>query len=164
MTAGDHTWNGSLFRALKWLHWRSLPAVSFAAHGESAIRNCTWCHGGSAQGYSPAPRLAGQRAIYIEQQLASFATHARRSLFEAIHVGRSSQSQPAGGTCLVGLFLQSAAPRGRRWKPRTRGAGRGHLSTRHARGKYCRLCSLPRPKRRRRRHDSSNRRARLHLS
>jgi cytochrome c553 len=47
-------------------------------HSESlAVRNCTWCHGTSAQGYTPAPRLAGQRSQYIESQLASFRTHAR---------------------------------------------------------------------------------------
>ena len=52
----------------------SLAASAFTAHAETAmVRNCTWCHGGSAQGYSPAPRLAGQRATYIEQQLVSFA-------------------------------------------------------------------------------------------
>jgi cytochrome c553 len=47
-------------------------------HSESlAVRNCTWCHGTSAQGYTPAPRLAGQRSQYLESQLASFRTHAR---------------------------------------------------------------------------------------
>src|ERR1700687_55643 len=58
-------------------------AVSaLAGHAESlAIRNCTWCHGGSAQGYTPAPRLAGQRPGYIEQQLISFADHARDAPF-----------------------------------------------------------------------------------
>jgi cytochrome c553 len=56
----------------------SLIASAFASHAESAmVRNCTWCHGGSAQGYSPAPRLAGQRAPYIFQQLAGFAHHTR---------------------------------------------------------------------------------------
>lgn len=34
--------------------------------GESAaVRNCTWCHGAGAQGYTVAPRLAGQRPQYI---------------------------------------------------------------------------------------------------
>ena len=41
-----------------------------------AVRNCNWCHGGSAQGYMPAPRLAGQRPQYLEKELADF--HARR--------------------------------------------------------------------------------------
>jgi cytochrome c553 len=47
-----------------------------AGHAESpAVRNCTWCH--SSQGYAPAPRLAGQRYQYLENQLASFHSHAR---------------------------------------------------------------------------------------
>ena len=45
------------------------------------VRNCTWCHGGSAQGYGTAPRLAGQRAAYIEKQLASFREHSRDAPF-----------------------------------------------------------------------------------
>ena len=45
------------------------------------VRNCTWCHGGSAQGYEPAPRLAGQRPQYIENQLLSFRTHTRDNPF-----------------------------------------------------------------------------------
>jgi cytochrome c553 len=42
-----------------------------------AIRNCTWCHGTSAQGFSTAPRLAGQRHQYIMNQLLSFKRHTR---------------------------------------------------------------------------------------
>jgi cytochrome c553 len=43
----------------------------------ASVRNCTWCHGTSAQGYTVAPRLAGQRAPYIEAQLRSYAAHVR---------------------------------------------------------------------------------------
>ncbi|MDR3469914.1 MAG: c-type cytochrome [Xanthobacteraceae bacterium] len=43
----------------------------------ASIRNCTWCHGTSAQGYTVAPRLAGQQARYLETQLYGFATHRR---------------------------------------------------------------------------------------
>jgi cytochrome c553 len=51
---------------------------AMAGHAESpAVKNCTWCHGTSAQGYTPAPRLAGQRSQYLENQLAGFRTHAR---------------------------------------------------------------------------------------
>lgn len=42
-----------------------------------AVRNCTWCHGATAQGYAPAPRLAGQRPAYIMTQLASFRERGR---------------------------------------------------------------------------------------
>ena len=55
---------------------------SLAGHAEShAIQNCTWCHGTSAQGYLPAPRLAGQRRQYIENQLVGYRKHARDNPF-----------------------------------------------------------------------------------
>src|ERR1039457_664261 len=47
----------------------------------ASIRNCTWCHGESAQGYAPAPRLAGQRHQYTENQLLSFRAHTRDNPF-----------------------------------------------------------------------------------
>jgi len=60
----------------------SIAVSALAAHAESpAVRNCTWCHGASAQGYTPAPQLAGQRSKYIEQQLVSFSERTRDSPF-----------------------------------------------------------------------------------
>ena len=44
---------------------------------ELPVRNCTWCHGTSAQGFSVAPRLAGQRLDYMINQLRSLAAHKR---------------------------------------------------------------------------------------
>ena len=44
---------------------------------DQQVRNCTWCHGTSAQGYYESPRLAGQRADYLVNQLQAFATHKR---------------------------------------------------------------------------------------
>jgi cytochrome c553 len=41
------------------------------------VRNCTWCHGISAQGFATAPRLAGQRDEYTENQLLGFKEHIR---------------------------------------------------------------------------------------
>ncbi len=41
------------------------------------IRNCTWCHGTSGQGFTTAPRLAGQRHQYIMDQLLDFTRHRR---------------------------------------------------------------------------------------
>ena len=46
-----------------------------------AVRNCTWRHGTSAQGFTVAPRLAGQRPQYIENQLRSFHEHTRDEPF-----------------------------------------------------------------------------------
>ena len=59
-----------------------LAIVAFAAGpllaDESVrVRNCTWCHGISAQGFSTAPRLAGQRDEYTENQLLGFKEHIR---------------------------------------------------------------------------------------
>jgi cytochrome c553 len=52
-------------------------ASPLAADESPPVRNCTWCHGPSAQGISTAPRLAGQRDRYIENQLQSFSEHIR---------------------------------------------------------------------------------------
>ncbi|MDR3408097.1 MAG: cytochrome C [Methylovirgula sp.] len=41
------------------------------------VKNCTWCHGPSGQGYSNAPRLAGQQELYLDAQLMNFRTHVR---------------------------------------------------------------------------------------
>lgn len=56
-------------------------AVSSWAGESAAVRNCTWCHGAGAQGYTVAPRLAGQRPQYIMSQIRSFREHARNNPF-----------------------------------------------------------------------------------
>jgi len=58
-----------------------------AGYAESLIvRNCTWCHGGAAQGYTPAPRLAGQRPRYLENQLVNFSDHRRDNPFSKLYM------------------------------------------------------------------------------
>lgn len=42
-------------------------------------RNCSWCHGPSLQGFTTAPRLAGQRRQYLKNQLLSFQAHERNN-------------------------------------------------------------------------------------
>jgi cytochrome c553 len=60
------------------LAWLCSPASSWAGSSiAEGIRNCTWCHGTGAQGYTVAPRLAGQQALYIEAQLRGYAAHIR---------------------------------------------------------------------------------------
>lgn len=56
-------------------------AVPAWAGESAAVRNCTWCHGGSAQGFAAAPRLAGQKPQYIESQIWSFHEHTRDTPF-----------------------------------------------------------------------------------
>src|ERR1700746_2609072 len=46
-----------------------------------AVRNCTWCHGTSAQGYMVAPRLAGQQPAYMLKQIKDLREHTRDNPF-----------------------------------------------------------------------------------
>ncbi|HLJ01614.1 MAG TPA: c-type cytochrome [Bradyrhizobium sp.] len=59
----------------------TVPTASAPAGDSAAVRNCTWCHGTDAQGYTVAPRLAGQRPQYIMSQLQSFHEHTRDNPF-----------------------------------------------------------------------------------
>ena len=62
------------------------------------VRNCTWCHGTSAQGFATAPRLAGQRDQYIESQLLSFSTHSRDNPLSKQYMwGADGKSQSPNG-------------------------------------------------------------------
>jgi cytochrome c553 len=66
----------------------AVVAMSFVAAApvladELAVGNCTWCHGTSAQGFSVAPRLAGQQPDYVVDQLRSFAAHRRDDFLAA---------------------------------------------------------------------------------
>jgi cytochrome c553 len=56
-------------------------ASSLSADERVPVQNCTWCHGTSGQGFSTAPRLAGQRHQYIENQLLDFKAHTRDNPF-----------------------------------------------------------------------------------
>ena len=70
----------------------ALVFISFAAPasagelGNVNTRNCTWCHGASAQGYAPAPRLAGQRRQYLENQLNNFIDRRRDNPFSKLYM------------------------------------------------------------------------------
>jgi cytochrome c553 len=59
----------------------TVSTVSVWAGDSAAVRNCTWCHGTGAQGYTVAPRLAGQRPQYIMSQIRSFHEHTRDNPF-----------------------------------------------------------------------------------
>ena len=65
------TWKSALLALVA-----SIAPVVAAEQG-AAVRNCTWCHGTSGQGYTVAPRLAGQRPLYVEGQIRSFREHVR---------------------------------------------------------------------------------------
>lgn len=84
---------------------------SLAGHAEShAVRNCTWCHGTSAQGYLPAPRLAGQRRQYIENQLAGFMKHARDNPFSKQYMWFATASLDAQTAHDLASYFSKLSP------------------------------------------------------
>ena len=134
---------------------------ALAGHAESpAIRNCTWCHGGSAQGYTPAPRLAGQRLRYIEQQLISFGDHTRDSPFSKQYMwGAAANLSPQAAHDLA-VYFSRLPPRAAYDGDRELVAkGEADLSTGHAGGEYCGVRRLSWPECRGRWCDSSTGRA-----
>lgn len=83
-----------------------LPALAGDAEPTS-VRNCTWCHGASAQGYAPAPRLAGQRPEYTEGQLLSFIKRTRDNPFSRQYMwGAAANLSPSTMHYLAVYFSQ----------------------------------------------------------
>jgi cytochrome c553 len=71
----------------------------------AAVRNCTWCHGTSAQGYTVAPRLAGQRPLYIEGQIRSFREHIRDNPYSRQYMwGATATLGPEAARDLAAYF------------------------------------------------------------
>ena len=69
--------------ALKMALLALVVSIAPVIAGEQAgvVRNCTWCHGTGAQGYTVAPRLAGQRPLYVLKQIKDFHEHIRDNPF-----------------------------------------------------------------------------------
>jgi cytochrome c553 len=91
-----------------------LCSAFFAAtsHAENlAVRNCTWCHGGSANGYSPAPALAGQRPQYVEKQLANFRAHTRDNPFARQYMWGAARNLDAPSVRNLATYFASLPPR-----------------------------------------------------
>ena len=81
-------------------------------HAESlAVRNCTWCHGTSAQGYTPAPRLAGQRYQYIENQLADFHGHTRDNPFSKQYMWGAAANLSARTARDLAMYFSTLPPK-----------------------------------------------------
>jgi cytochrome c553 len=83
-----------------------------AGHAENvAVRNCTWCHGTGAQGYTPAPRLAGQRSQYLENQLAGFRSHARDNPFSKQYMWGAADSLSPQSAHELATYFSTLPPR-----------------------------------------------------
>ena len=83
-----------------------LSMAPVAAWEQTAVvRNCTWCHGTSAQGYTVAPRLAGQRPLYLEGQIRSFREHIRDNPLSRQYMwGAAATVGPEAARDLAGYF------------------------------------------------------------
>jgi cytochrome c553 len=84
-------------------------AVPSWAGDSAGVRNCTWCHGTSAQGYMIAPRLAGQRPQYLESQIRSFHEHTRDNPFSQQYMwGAVAALSPYAARDLANYFATIA--------------------------------------------------------
>ncbi len=79
--------------------------------GGLPVRNCTWCHGVSAQGYTPAPRLAGQRYQYVENQLTSFARHRRDNPFSRMYMWYAAANLNRETAHTLAIYFASLHPK-----------------------------------------------------
>lgn len=82
--------------------------------GETIARNCVMCHGPSYQGYFVAPRLAGQRPQYIENQLHDFLGHKRDNPYSQLYMWRASaklESIDPNGARAVAAYFSTLQPK-----------------------------------------------------
>jgi cytochrome c553 len=77
----------------------------------AGVRNCTWCHGASGQGYMVAPRLAGQRPQYIESQLRSFRTHTRDNPFSKQYMWGAVAALGPNAAHDLAIYFATIAPK-----------------------------------------------------
>jgi cytochrome c553 len=77
-----------------------------------AHRNCIWCHGPSLQGFSTAPRLAGQTPQYIVNQLYDFRDHARDNPLSRQYMWGAAANHLSLQTARnLALYLSTLSPR-----------------------------------------------------
>jgi cytochrome c553 len=86
-------------------------AVPARAGDSAAVRNCTWCHGTSGQGYMVAPRLAGQRPQYIESQIRSFHEHTRDNPFSKQYMWGAVAALGPHAARDLAIYFATIAPR-----------------------------------------------------
>jgi cytochrome c553 len=88
----------------------SAPALA-GEPGNVNIRNCTWCHGPSAQGYLPAPRLAGQKYQYLVNQLRSFRAHGRDNPFSRMYMWPATANVSPHAARYLANYLSALSPK-----------------------------------------------------
>jgi cytochrome c553 len=89
----------------------SIAAASAGDSWHANVRNCTWCHGTSGQGFTTAPRLAGQQPQYIASQLLSFRAHTRDNPFSQQYMWNAAATLDAVEIRDLAAYFASIAPR-----------------------------------------------------
>ncbi len=85
-------------------------AGPLSADDSLPIRNCTWCHGASAQGYTTAPRIAGQTHQYIENSLLGFKTHIRDNPYSKAYMWGASANLTSEAARDFALYFSALTP------------------------------------------------------
>lgn len=100
------------------------PSVVYAE--KFASRNCAWCHGPSLQGFSTAPRLAGQTAQYVENQLYRFRDHTRNNPLSKLYMWGAAANHLSSQTArnLAAYFSTLSAKPADDGRPRLVARGR----------------------------------------
>jgi cytochrome c553 len=75
------------------------------------VRNCTFCHGPSAQGFATAPQLAGQRTEYIENQLGGFARHIRDNPYSRLYMWNAAANLSPQTAHDLAAYFSALPPR-----------------------------------------------------
>jgi len=78
--------------------------------GRLANRECSWCHGSDGQGFSTAPRLAGQNGRYLELQFSSFRAHSRDNPKSKAYMWPASVHVDPDTLHLIALYYASVSP------------------------------------------------------
>jgi cytochrome c553 len=89
----------------------SVSTVSAEDAWHANVRNCTWCHGTSGQGFTTAPRIAGQQPLYIESQLLSFRQHIRDNPFSQQYMWNAAAALNASDVHDLATYFASLTPR-----------------------------------------------------
>ena len=87
------------------------PQFRILADGDLPVRNCTFCHGPSGQGFMVAPRLAGQRPQYIVKQLGNFVGHIRDNPFAQKYMWNAAANLTPERAHGFAAFFASQPPR-----------------------------------------------------
>jgi len=89
----------------------SLGAIATPQADELPVQNCAFCHGTSLQGFSTAPRLAGQRLDYLLNQLKAFSSHKRDDFLAAKYMWNATAALPPSTAADLAAYVAALPPR-----------------------------------------------------